>query len=153
MIGCAGKTFAGISSPTAVRKYYFKQISMCVIFAAAAWRVALSIPDAFQPAYTVGFVLATSLLLLHSSVGLRCCGEFGISLANGSVRACGMTPIMCKYMTLRIGQISVIKIRRGFADKLRGTCTAEIIPKGSKRGVKCRCLPYERFLAACDRII
>ncbi|MGN0474717.1 MAG: PH domain-containing protein [Acutalibacteraceae bacterium] len=153
MIGCAGKIFAVISAPSALRNRYFKQIAMCVIFAAAAWRVALLIPEAFQPAYTVGFVLATSLLLLHSAVGLRCCGEFGISLANGSVRACGMNQIMCKYMTLRIGQISVIKIRRDFADKLRGTCTAEIIPKGRKRGVKCRCLPYERFLAACDRII
>lgn len=153
MIGCVGKTFAEISDPASVKKHYFKQIVMCAIFASAAWRIVLSVPEAFQPAFTAVFVLMILFPLLHTVIGIHCCMEFGISLANGSVRACGMNPIRCKYMTLHIGQISIIKIRRSFADRLRGTCTAQIIPKGCERGVKCRCLPYERFLAACDRII
>lgn len=153
MIGCMGRKFAKISAPAALKKRCFGQITLCAIMGTVAWQITVSLPEQFQAACASGFVLITAATLLHSVMGIRCGDELGISLANGSIHACGMNPLICKCMTLRLGQVAIVKIHRNFADKLRGTCTAEIIPKGCEHRVKCRCLPCERFLAACDRII
>lgn len=153
MIGCVGKNFAHIFDPAALKKHYFRQIALCAIAGTIAWRITESLPEEIQAACAAGCVLIMAIMILHAVIGMRCGDEYGVSLANGSIHACGMTPLMCKCMTLHLGQVAIVKIRRNFADKLRGTCTAEIIPKGRERGVKCRCLPCERFLAACDRII
>ncbi len=153
MIGCVGKSFARISDRAAIKKDCHRQIALCAVFSALAWRITAALPQDFRAAVTAGFVLITAVMLLHSVTQIHCADELGVSLANGSVRAGGMNMMMCKSMTLHLGQVAIVKIHRNFPDRLRGTCTAEIIPKGRERGVKCRFLPYERFLAACDRII
>ncbi len=152
IIGCTGKKFAQISSPDIIKKFYFKKICLYVTIGIAAWCAALLL-EYSQSVGICMFIITESLLILHSYIGMKCSSEFGVNLSNGTLQACGMTPIIYKSMTLHTGQVAIIKIRKNFNDRLRNTCTAEIIPKGRERGVKCRCLPYERFLAACDRII
>lgn len=153
MIGCAGKSFAKISSPEILKRGYFGKLVLCLIACIAAWRVTIAAPPTMQGicASILAAVIASSVL--HCITALKCLPDFGVTLSGGAILACGMNFMQMQHLTLRSGEAAFITLRQNFSDKLRSTCSASFSPRGHVHRIICRCLPYERFQTAAVKII
>lgn len=152
MIGCAGRRRTEISNFTAVRLRYFKIIAADVIGIIGTWVLSKFVPLYLRDICVSLAAFIILIIMAHCLIALKSCGDFGVSISGSSIRIGGMTLLGAEYLTLRRGKFAVIKIRQNFFDRLNGTCTAEFIAKGCKRGVKCHCMSYDRIAAIAERI-
>lgn len=152
MIGCVGRQCIGISDPAAVKRRYFKFLAADIVGIIAAWVISMLIPYYLHSAWSSFAFVMIFGVMLHCLTAWKCSGNFGVNISGSTLRVGGMKLLEAEYLTLHRGKFAVIRIRQNFFDRLRGTCTAEFIPKGCRRGVKCRCISYERIIAVAERI-
>jgi hypothetical protein len=94
---------------------------------------------------------ALSAGILHCLTAVRFGGEAGVSISAGTLRMEGMGLLSAERLTLRRGCLAAVRVRQGLTDRAANRCTAELIPKGCRRGGQCRALPYEKLLAIVER--
>lgn len=152
MIGCVGRRFIRISAPSAVRRRYFKLLAADMAGIIAAWVISMLIPSYLYSAWVTLAVVIILGIMLHCLMALKCSGEFGVNISGSTLCIGGMKLLEAEYLTLHRGKFAVIKIQQNFFNRLRGTCTAEFVPKGRQCGVKCHCISYDRIIAVAERI-
>ncbi len=100
----------------------------------------------------VGAALSAGILaILHCLTAVRFGGEAGVSISAGTLRMEGMGMLSAERLTLRRGCLAAVRVRQGLTDRAANRCTAELIPKGCRRGGQCTSLPYEKLLAIVER--
>lgn len=151
LLNCAGVSCTHAADGGAVRRLYVKLMIAVLFGAVFVWLATL-----FLTGERRVFVMALAVIGLMAAV-CQCLmavndgREFGIGITAGTLRIGGMGLLSAEYLTIRRGSLSAVKIQQGPFGQMRGTCTAELIPKGSRRGVKCPCIPYDKMLAIVER--
>ena len=154
LLGCGGNAFIALNNPRAVRQRYFLMGATWLCGAALTGFVNLS---STRNGGGIGVITAAlgicgiTGLLLQCVAGGRVGRSLGISVSPSSVRAEGMGLLTAEAVTLRRGCLAKVRIGRTPADRVKGLCTVELIPKGCRSGVKCRCMPYDRVQALLER--
>lgn len=136
------------SDGNAVKRRYYAE-GLLFLFGTVLWTAVY-----FDGEHT-GQMPVTALLLLAAAVqcgmGILCGSRFGVEILPGAVRISGMGHWCAECLTLRRGQLSEVRVSRSVWEQVKGQCTAEIFPKGCRRGVKCRCVPFDKMAAILDR--
>ena len=83
------------------------------------------------------------------------CRRFGLEVTPSYLRVRGVgisRPGSVGVLTLRRGCLSGVRMTRRISDRLRGSCTAAVYPKGAGTAVRCGALPYEKTAALLARM-
>lgn len=151
LLDCSGMSCTHAEDGGAVRRLYVRLLIAGLFGAVFVWSATLPITGEMR-----AFCLALAAIGLAAAVSqclmvLACAREFGVSISAGTLRIGGMRLLSAEYLTIRRGNLSAVRIRQGIFGQMSGRCTAELIPKGYRRGVKCRCIPYDKMLAIVER--
>lgn len=154
LLGCDGKTFAVLKNLRAVRKRYFiigiAAICCAGVAGFVGW-VSVSDGGGIGAIASALFIYGVTGVLLQCAAGVSVGRISGISVSPSSVYAAGMGLLTAETLTLRRGCLAGVRVIRTSVDRINGLCTVELIAKGCRRGVKCRCMPYERVQALLER--
>lgn len=154
LLGCDGNAFVALKNPRAVRQRYFLMGVILLCGAALAGFVNLSSTrnDGEIGAITAALgICGVTGGLLQCAAGVSIGRTWGISVSPSSVRAAGMGLLTSEVWTLRRGCLAEVRVGRTPVDRVNGFCTVELIPKGCRSGVNCRCMPYDRVQALLER--
>lgn len=135
----------------AMRQTYGKLMIGAMFGAVLVWLFTLPITGEMRVFCMACTAIGLIAAVIHSVMGIRCGRECGISISAGTLRIGGMKLLSAEYLTICRGNLSAVKIRQNLLEQMNGSCTAELIPKGSRRGVKCRCIPYDKMVAITER--
>ena len=155
LLGCDGNAFVMLKNSHGVRKRYF-HIAIAVLCGAVLTGFAeLSL---MRSGGVIGAITAALCVCVGAGIFLQCAAgvglgrTFGITVSSSSVRAAGMGLLTAESLTLRRGCLAEVRVGRTPIDRVHGLCTVELIPKGCRCGVKCRCMPYDRAQALMERV-
>lgn len=151
LLNCSGINCTHAADGSAVRQRYVKQMIGALFGAVLVWVATLPITGELRSFLIAAAVIGLTATMAQCIMGIGCGQEFGIHITAGTLRIGGMGLLSAEYLTLRRGNLSAVKIQQGLLGQMRGTCTTELIPKGSRRSVTCRCIPYDKILAITER--
>lgn len=92
------------------------------------------------------------LLAWRAGIGGLCAGRAHISLSGECVEIEGVSGLSIHCLRIFRGRVADVRIRRGFFQRRLGLCSIRLRAKGTKKGIWCRNLPYERANAIAERI-
>lgn len=151
LLNCSGMNCTQVADKAAVRRLYIKLIIAMMFGSVSAWLAMLPVTGEMRAFCMAAAVIVFVCAIIHCVMALDCGREFGISISSGTLRIGGMGLLSAEYLTIRRGNLSAVRIQQGIFAQISGRCTAELIPKGSRRGVKSICIPYGKMLAITER--
>lgn len=148
LLGCEGADRAQAADAGAFRRRMMRFTVGGLLLGAGVLLYALAkgnLPAVMLSAW------AETVWQIHCRMGVIFAEECGVSVGASVLRVGGMRPLLAQRLTLRRGCVAAVCLRRGVAERYGGTCAAELIPDGNRRGVACPCVPQGGMLAMTER--
>jgi hypothetical protein len=118
-----------------------------LLLAALAWAAVMRTGGEWRMVLTEALLLLLLPAAAHCLMAMVSGRAFGLSVTAGTLRVGGMGLLTAEFLTVKRGCMSSVRLRQGLWERANGRCSAVLFPKGSRRGVKGGCLPYERTMA------
>lgn len=151
LLDCSGMCCTYASDGVAVRRLYVKLMIAAMFGAVPAWLASMPVVGEVRSFCMSAAAIVIAGVIIHCIMALNCGREFGISISPGTLRIGGMGLLSAEYLTIRRGNLSAVRICQSMFDQISGRCTAELVPKGMRHGVKCRCIPFDKMMAIAER--
>lgn len=151
LLECSGEGRTQACDSRAFRTYYMRLAVAAIFGGVAIWFGLRSLEP---PLRAWGMAAGAAVLTgawLHCLTAVRFGRESGMVITSGALRIGGMRFLSAQRLTVRRGCLAAVRLRRSLPDRAGGTCTAELLPKGSRRGCLCRQVPYDKLLAVVER--
>lgn len=151
LLDCTGLALTHAADSAAFRRYYVGLTVAALLTGIPGGLLLLPLDGTMRRFASAALTAALLTALLHCMTALRFGEDSGIHIGAGTLSVGGMGLLSARRLTLRRGCLAAVKIRRGLRERMKGFCTAELIPKGTRRGGVCRQIPYDKLLAIVER--